>query len=111
MRKLKFDEHQIALILRQPGEGTTVEEVCRSAGIARQTYYRWRTRFGAMTPTEIQRLRELERENVQLRKLVAYLSLGHELNDLLRRGSQTSIKASAALSTSSSFFNRREFSR
>ena len=105
MRKLKFDEHQIALILRKPGEGATVEEVCRSAGIARQTYYRWRTRFGALTPAEIQRLRQLEQENVQLRKLVAYLSLGHELHDLLRRGPQTSVKAS------SSFFDRREFSR
>jgi putative transposase len=86
MRKLKFDEQQIALILRQPGEGTTVEEVCRSAGIARQTYYRWRTRFGALTPIEIRRLRLLEDENVRLRKLVAYLSLDHELlQDVLRR--------------------------
>jgi len=86
MRKLKFDEHQIALILRQPGEGTTVEAVCRSAGIARQTYYRWRTRFGASTPVEIQRLRQLEDENTRLRKLVAHLSLDHELlQDVLRR--------------------------
>ena len=86
MRKLKFDEQKIALILRQPQEGATVEEVCRSAGIARQTYYRWRTRFGALAPIEIRRLRQLEDENVRLRKLVAYLSLDHELlQDVLRR--------------------------
>jgi putative transposase len=86
MRKLKFDEGKIALILRQPGEGTTVKEVCRSAGITRQTYYRWRAKYGALTSTEIQRMRRLEDENVRLRKLVAYFYLGKDLlHDVLQR--------------------------
>ena len=42
MKKSRFSEQQIAFILRQAEEGTTVEEVCRKAGISEATYYNWR---------------------------------------------------------------------
>ena len=46
-------------------------EVCRKHGISEQTYYRWRHRFGARKVEEVRRLRELERENARLKRLVA----------------------------------------
>jgi putative transposase len=86
MRKSRFSEQQIAFILRQAEEGTTVEEVCRKAGISVQTYYRWRSKYGGLMPSEMKRLKQLEEENLRLRKLVADLSLDKEmLQDVLKR--------------------------
>ncbi len=79
MRNLRFSEQQIVSILREPELGASVEQVCRRAGIARQTYYRWRAKYGGLLPSEIKRIRALEDENVRLRKLVAYLSLDQDL--------------------------------
>lgn len=56
MKKSKFSEQQIALILRQAEEGMTVKEVCRKAGISVQTYYRWRSKYGGLMPWEMKRL-------------------------------------------------------
>jgi putative transposase len=86
MRKSRLSEQQIAFILRQAEEGTTVEEVCRKAGISVQTYYRWRSKYGGLMPSEMKRLKQLEEENGRLRKLVADLSLDKEmLQDVLKR--------------------------
>jgi len=90
MRKLRFDEHQIVAILRESEQGNTVQEVCRRAGIARQTFYRWRLKYAGLAPLEIKRLRYLEDENMRLRKLVAYLSLDQELLQyVLQKGQRT----------------------
>jgi putative transposase len=86
MKTSKFSEQQIAFILRQAEEGTTVEEVCRKAGISVQTYYRWRSKYGGLMPSEMKRLKLLEEENVRLKRLVANLSLDKEmLQDVIRR--------------------------
>ena len=86
MRKSRFSEQQIAFILRQAEEGTTVEEVCRKAGISVQTYYRWRSKYGGLMPSEMKRLKQLEEENGWLRKLVADLSPDKEmLQDVIER--------------------------
>lgn len=86
MRRSRFSEQQIVFILRQAEEGTTVEEVCRKAGISVQTYYRWRSKYGGLMPSEMKRLKQLEDENGRLRKLVADLSLDREmLQDIIRR--------------------------
>lgn len=86
MRKSRFSEQQIAFILRQAEEGTTVDEVCRKAGISVQTYYRWRSKYGDLMPSEMKRLKQLEEENGRLRKLVADLSLDKEmLQDVIKR--------------------------
>jgi hypothetical protein len=55
MKKSRFTDSQIAFILRQAGEGTSVEEVCRKAGISAQTYYRWRNKYGRLMPSEMKR--------------------------------------------------------
>lgn len=86
MKKSRFSEQQIAFILKQAEDGTTVEEVCRKAGISIQTYYRWRRKYGGLMPSEMKRLKQLEEENVRLKRLVANLSLDKEmLQDVIKR--------------------------
>ena len=55
--------------------GLAVPEVCRKLGVAEQTYYRWRKEYGGLRREQAKRLRELEQENLRLKKLVANLSL------------------------------------
>ena len=86
MKKSRFSEQQIAFILRQAEEGTTVEEVCRKAGISQATYYNWKAKYGGLMPSEMKRLKQLEEENGKLKKLVADLALDKEmLQDVIRR--------------------------
>jgi putative transposase len=56
-----------------------VREVCRQHNIAEQTLFRWRRKFGGMELSEAKRLRELERENSQLKNMVAELSLDNRM--------------------------------
>jgi putative transposase len=82
----RISEQQIAFILKQAEDGTTVEEVCRNAGISIQTYYRWRSKYGGLMPSEMKRLKQLEEENTRLKRLVANLSLDKEmLQDVIKR--------------------------
>ncbi len=86
MKKSRFSEQQIAFILKQAEDGTTVEEVCRKSGISIKTYYRWRSKYGGLMPSEMKRLKQLEEENVRLKRLVANLSLDKEmLQDVIKR--------------------------
>jgi len=86
MRKSKFTEEQIAFALRQAENGTRVEEVCRKLGITEQTFYRWKKKYGGLGVAELRRLKQLEEENKQLKKLVADLSLDKQmLQDVLRK--------------------------
>ncbi len=55
--------------------GRTVPEVCRALGVAEQTYYRWRKECGGLTVDQARRFKELERENLRLRRAVADLTL------------------------------------
>jgi transposase-like protein len=53
------------------GKGRTVKEVCRLIEVTEQTYYRWRQKYGGMSPELIKELRALQRENQRLRKIIA----------------------------------------
>ncbi len=75
MKKSKFTEEQIAFALRQGELGTPVAEVCRKMGIAEATYFRWKQKYGGLGPSELRRLRQLEEENLKLKRLVGDLSL------------------------------------
>lgn len=55
----------------QLAQGKNVPEVCRELGISQQTYYRWRNKYGGMSPDMIKQLRALQKENVRLRKVVS----------------------------------------
>ena len=66
------------------GEGRKVPEACRKAAISEQTYYRWRKDYGGLRLNQAKRLKELDKENLRLKKLVADLSLD---NAILREAS------------------------
>jgi putative transposase len=73
-------------VLRQAEEGTSVEEVCRKAGISTATFYTWKKKYGGLMPSEMKRLKQLEEENARLKRIVADLSLDKEmLQDVIKR--------------------------
>ena len=62
-------EEEIVAILREAEEGNVeVSEICRTHGIADVTFYKWRKRYGGVKKSEVRRLRELEKENTELKK-------------------------------------------
>ena len=75
MARKRFKPEQIIHMLRgaeiKVASGSTVGEVCRSLGITEQTYYRWRKSYGGMQVSQAKKLKDLERENARLKKLVA----------------------------------------
>ena len=75
MKKSRYTEEQIAFALKQAEVGTPVNEVCRKLGVSEPTFYRWKSKFGGMLPSDMKRLKQLEEENAKLKKLVADLSL------------------------------------
>jgi len=83
MKKKEFTPEQIITMLREAevllSQGATAAEVSRKLGITEQTYYRWRREYGGMRVEQAKRLKELERENTRLKKLVADLSLDNAI--------------------------------
>lgn len=72
MKKKRFTEEQIIRVLKEEEETeATIRDICRKHNITEQTFYRWRNKYGGMDVSEARRLKELERENGQLKKLVA----------------------------------------
>ena len=72
MKKSRFSEEQIVRILQDGARGDkTVEAVCRDHGVSVHTYYVWRRRFGGLEAEDVKKMRELERENSQLKRLLA----------------------------------------
>ena len=73
--KKRHSAEQIVAKLRQAdlglGKGSKVPEICKHLGISEQTYYRWRQKYGGMAPEMAKQLKALEKENTQLKKLVA----------------------------------------
>lgn len=86
MKKSKFTDEQIAFALKQAETGTRVAEVCRKIGISEPTFYNWKKKYGGLGISELRRLKQLEEENRQLKKLVADLSLDKQmLQDVLTK--------------------------
>ncbi len=73
--KKRHSAEQIVAKLRQAdvdlGKGLKVPEVCKQLGISEQTYYRWRQKYGGMDPQMAKQLKEMEKENARLKRLVA----------------------------------------
>ena len=85
MKKTKFSEEQIAMALHLADQ-TSIDEVTRKLGIASATFYRWKSKYGGLLPTEVKRLKQLEEENKKLKQLVADLSLDKKmLQDVLSK--------------------------
>lgn len=90
MSKRNYTAEEIIIKLREVevlcGQGKTIGEAVRQIGITEQTYYRWRQKYGGMNTVDAKRLRELEKENSRLKKLVADLSLDNAILKDVTRG-------------------------
>ena len=86
MKKSKFTEAQIVFALQQAETGTAVAEVCRKLGISEATFYNWKKKYSGLGTAELRRLRQLEEENAQLKRIVADLTLDKQmLQDVLKK--------------------------
>jgi putative transposase len=72
MKQKQFTDEQIVAILQEGAKGERpIIEICRQNGISEATFYAWRNKFGGMQTRDVQRLKELEKENARLKKLLA----------------------------------------
>lgn len=78
MKKSRFTETKIISILKQQEDGKKVLDICREHGIAEQTFYNWKARYGGMSIPELQRVKDLEDENARLKRIVANLTLEND---------------------------------
>ncbi len=82
MKQGQFSNEQIVAILQEADKGDKpVVELCKDRGISEATFYTWRKKFGGMQTRDVQRLRELEKENARLKRLLAERVLE---NDVLK---------------------------
>ena len=90
MARRLFKPEQIINRLREAevliSQGSTIGEASRRIGVTEQTYYRWRREYGGMRVEQARRLRELEKENTRLKRLVADLSLDNAILKEAARG-------------------------
>jgi transposase-like protein len=90
MGRKRYTAEQIIGMLREAevlqSQGMTIGEISRKLGITEQTYYRWRKEYGGMRVDQAKRLKELEKENVRLKRLVADLSLDKDILKEALRG-------------------------
>ena len=108
MPKKRFSAEQIVVLLRQievlMSQGKTAPIACREAGISQQSYYRWRKEYGGLELDQAKRMKELQRENVRLKRLVADLSLEKQVLKDVALGISCAARQSRA-------FGRNTFSR
>ena len=83
MPKKRFSAEQIVILLRQIevliSQGKSAPIACRDAGIWQQSYYRWRKEYGGLELDQARRMKDLEKENARLKRLVADLSLDKQV--------------------------------
>ena len=86
MKRSRFTEQQIVSILKEADAGGTVKDISRRHDISPATYYQWKSKYGGLDASDLKRMKELEGENSQLKKLFAELSLENAaLKDLIHR--------------------------
>ena len=78
MKKSQFSPVQIAGILKEFDNGKSAEEISREHGVSKASLYKWRQRYGGMEATDLKRIKELEEENVRLKRM--YTNLAMELD-------------------------------
>ena len=79
MKKSKFSESQIFNILKETESGATVVDICRKHGIGNATFYKWRAKYGGMDVSLMRKLKELEQENLRLKRMYANSQMDNEL--------------------------------
>jgi len=86
MRKSKFSETQIVALLKDADSGVPVPDLLRKHGVSKSTFFKWRSKYGGATISDVKRLRELEAENVKLKRMYADLALENAaIKDVLNR--------------------------
>lgn len=86
MKKSRFTESQISSVLKEYEAGKKVEDICRELGINKNTFYNWKKRYSGMDSAMLRKYKELERENAQLKRMYADLSLDHRiLKDVIEK--------------------------
>ena len=86
MKRKRFTEEQIIAVLKEHELGAKTADLCRKHGISDATFYNWKSKFGGMDVSEAKRLKQLEGENVKLKRLLADAMLDNSaLKDLLSK--------------------------
>jgi putative transposase len=75
MKKGKFTEHQIVSALKKQEAGILVKDISRELGISEATFYNWKAKYGGMEASDVAKMKELERENAELKKMFAEISM------------------------------------
>ena len=86
MKKSRFTESQIISILKESDSGMLVKDACRKHGISDATFYNWKSKYGGMTASDLKKMKEMERELSQLKRMYADLALeNHALKELIEK--------------------------
>lgn len=73
--KKRFTETQIIGAIKKQESGIAVKEICRELGISDATFYNWKAKYGGMQASDVTRMKDLEKENAELKKMYAEMSL------------------------------------
>ncbi len=79
MKKIRYSETQIFKILKEAEAGTPVPNLCRTYGMSSASFYKWRSKYGGMEASDMNRLKELEEENRRLKKMYADSQMDNEI--------------------------------
>lgn len=86
MKKSRFTESQIVKILKEGETGMPVLDLCRQYEISKNTYYKWKQKYGGMEVSDIKKMKELEVENAKLKRMFAEMALeNHALKDVIEK--------------------------
>lgn len=86
MKRTRFTETQIVTILKEADSGIMVKDICRKYGISDATYYKWKSKYGGMEAGDLKRMKELERELSQMKRMYADMALENRaLKDLIEK--------------------------
>ena len=75
MKKGRFTENQIVSALKKQEAGIAVKDISRELGISEATFYNWKAKYGGMEASDVAKMKELERENAELKKMYAEISM------------------------------------
>ena len=79
MKNSKFTESQIFKMLKQSEAGIAAADICREYGVSAATFYKWKAKYGGMDTAMMKRLRELEEENLRLKRMYANAAMDNEI--------------------------------
>jgi putative transposase len=79
MKQSRFSEQQIIKMLKEAEAGLPVPDLCRKYGVSKSTFYKWKSKYGGLEASDVERLKALEAENRRLKQMYADLSLEHQV--------------------------------